>query len=106
MTDQTVERKKNRYEIRIGGAVAGFTEFADRDSQRIFFHTEIDQAHQGEGLSSVLIEHALIDTRNAGLRVVPVCPAVAAYLRRHGDLADLADPVTPDVLSWLDTALA
>jgi predicted GNAT family acetyltransferase len=106
MTRPTVERNASRYEIRIGGAVAGFTEFVERERQRIFFHTEIDQAHRSKGLSSVLIEQALTDTREAGLRVVPVCPAVAAYLERHHGFDDIVDPVGPDILSWLNTTLS
>ena len=33
-----------------------------------------------------------------GLRVVPICPFVAAYIRRHAEYADLVadDPQTPD----------
>jgi predicted GNAT family acetyltransferase len=105
MTRPTVQRNANRYEIRIDGGLVGFTEFVNRQHQRIFFHTEIDQAHQGKGLSSVLIEDALVDTRDARLRVVPVCPAVARFLKKHQEFADIADPVSPGLLSWLKTVL-
>jgi predicted GNAT family acetyltransferase len=106
MVDPTVERSANRFEIRIEGRRAGFTEFAERDRERIFFHTEIDQAYQGRGLSAVLIEQALTNTRDAGLRIVPVCPAVAGYLRKHREFADAVDPISPDIISWLRNVLA
>lgn len=48
MTQPTVERTDNRYEIRIDGELAGFTEFRDRDDQRVFIHTEIAEAFQGK----------------------------------------------------------
>ncbi len=104
MTPPTVEHAGNRYEIRVGGELAGFTEFRDRDDQRIFFHTEIAEAFQGKGLSSLLIEHALTHTREDGKRVVPVCPAVARYLTKHDGFADITDRVDRDVLTWLTTA--
>jgi predicted GNAT family acetyltransferase len=104
MTHPTVEHVGNRYEIRVGGELAGFTEFRDRDPQRVFIHTEIAEAFQGKGLSSVLIEHALTHTREDGKRVVPVCPAVARYLAKHDAFADIADRVDRDVLTWLTTA--
>lgn len=106
MTHSSVHRVDNRYEIRIGGAVAGFTEYADRGDQRVFYHTEIDRALRGQGLSSVLIEQALTDTRRAGKRIVGTCPAVSAYLQKHDAFADITDPTTPDILTWLNQVLA
>jgi predicted GNAT family acetyltransferase len=101
MTHPTVERADNRYQIRVDGELAGFTEFRDRDAQRVFIHTEITEAFQGKGLSSVLIEHALTHTREEGKRIVPVCPAVARYLAKHDGFTDITDPVDRDVLTWL-----
>ena len=101
-----VRRSGHHYEIRVDGQLAGLAQFRDRDGQRVFFHTEITDAFRGKGMSSVLIAGALDDTRAAGLRIVPVCPAVAKYLDKHGEFADLTDPVTPEVLNWLDTVLA
>jgi predicted GNAT family acetyltransferase len=106
MTHPAVERVDNRYEIQIGDERAGFTEFRDHDVQRVFFHTEIAEAFQGKGLSSVLIEQALIHTREDGKRIVPVCPAVARYLAKHDGFADITDPVRPDVLAWLTKVLS
>ena len=98
MTHPTVERADNRYQIRVDGELAGFTQFRDRDAQRVFIHTEITG---GKGLSSVLIEHALAHTREEGERIVPVCPAVARHLAKHDGFTDITDPVDRDVLTWL-----
>ena len=106
MTQPTVEPVENRYEIRVGGELAGFTEFRDRDGQRVFFHTEIAEAFQGKGLSSVLIERALTHTREEGKRIVPVCPAVARYLAKHDGFADITDRVSHDVMTWLAKVLS
>ncbi|GEE03049.1 N-acetyltransferase [Gordonia spumicola] len=90
-----------RYEITVDGELAGFTLFVDRGPQRIFSHTELDDRFAGRGLSSILVRDALADTRTAGLRVVPVCPLVAHYVSKHDEVADIVDPVTPDVLDFL-----
>jgi predicted GNAT family acetyltransferase len=105
MTHPTIERVDNRYEIRVDGEPAGFTEFRDRDVQRVFFHTEIAETLQGKGLSSVLIEHALTHTRQEGKRVIPVCPAVSRYLAKHHEFTDVTDPADRDVLTWLTKTL-
>jgi len=93
-------------EIRVDGRSAGITEFRDRGNQRVFFHTQVAKAFQGKGMSSALLAQALEATRAEGMRIVPVCPAVAAYLKKHSEFADVADPVTPEVLTWLDKVLS
>ncbi|MET8804099.1 GNAT family N-acetyltransferase [Streptomyces sp. NPDC004546] len=103
----TVERNdvKHRYEILVDGKRAGLTAYRDRGEQRVFFHTEVDEAFAGQGLASRLVQEALTDVREAGKRIVPVCPYVAKFLNKHEEFADITDPVTPEVLRWLDTEL-
>ncbi|WP_258053558.1 GNAT family N-acetyltransferase [Streptomyces sp. Ru72] len=96
---------RNRYEILVDGKRAGLTAYRDRDAQRVFYHTEVDDAFAGQGLASRLVQEALTDVRESGKRIVPVCPYVAKFLKRHEEFADLVDPVTPDVLRWLETEL-
>ncbi|MFF8727019.1 GNAT family N-acetyltransferase [Streptomyces sp. NPDC015171] len=96
---------RNRYEIRVDGERAGLTAYRDRGDQRVFYHTEIDEEFAGQGLAARLVQEALTDVRNSGKRIVPVCPYVAKFLKRHEEFADLVDTVTPEVLQWLDTEL-
>ncbi|MFE6667208.1 GNAT family N-acetyltransferase [Streptomyces sp. NPDC057697] len=93
--------ERHRYAILVDGATAGFTVYRDRDGQRVFYHTEIDDAFAGRGLASVLVTEALDDVRDSGLRIVPVCPYVAKYLKKHEEFAGITDPVTPEILQWL-----
>ncbi|MGW2763274.1 GNAT family N-acetyltransferase [Streptomyces sp. NPDC001275] len=106
-TAATVQRAdaKHRYEILVDGKRAGLTAYRDRGEQRVFYHTEIDDAFAGQGLASQLVQEALTDVRASGKRIVPVCPYVAKFLKKHEEFADITDPVTPDVLQWLDTQL-
>lgn len=71
----------------------------------MFHHTEIDDAFAGQGLASGLVEEALTDVRASGKRIVPVCPYVAKFLKKHEGFGDITDEVTPDVLQWLDAEL-
>ncbi|MBX7434215.1 N-acetyltransferase [Mycobacterium sp. Y57] len=93
----TVTQEPDRFAISVDGQRVGHTEFMDHGDQRIFPHTEIDDAYGGRGLATVLVREALESTRAAGLRIVPVCPLVAGYLDRHPEFGDLVDPVTIDV---------
>ncbi|MFD3656746.1 GNAT family N-acetyltransferase [Streptomyces sp. NPDC058620] len=104
----TVQRvdAKHHYEILVEGETAGLTAYRDHDNQRVFYHTEVDDAFAGQGLAAVLVQEALTDVRASGKRIVPVCPYVAKFLKKHEEFADLTDPVTPELLQWLDTELA
>ncbi|EQB09038.1 hypothetical protein L288_06825 [Sphingobium quisquiliarum P25] len=54
-----------------------------------FTHTRVPEALEGRGLASRLIKGALADVRSRGLRVVPQCRFVAAYIARHPEEQDL-----------------
>ncbi|MEU2130740.1 GNAT family N-acetyltransferase [Streptomyces sp. NPDC018352] len=96
---------RHRYEILVDDHRAGLTAYRDRDDRRVFFHTEIDDTYAGQGLAAILVEQALTDVRASGMRIVPVCPYVAKFLKKHQEFADITDPVTPETLTWLDGQL-
>ena len=104
---ETVRRNDDddRYELLVDGELAGFAAYADKGDQRVMYHTEVFDAFGGRGLSNVLVTQALADIRDSGKRVVAVCPLVAAFLRKHPEQAEIADPARPDVMRWLDTTL-
>ena len=74
---------EGRYEIRLDGRTAGFTVYKSKPNLIAFVHTEIDPSLEGRGLGSRLIGSALDDAR--GLEVLPFCPFVNVFIRRHRD---------------------
>jgi uncharacterized protein len=52
-------------------------------------HTETPVAARGRGLASRLVEAVLQQARARGLKVVPRCPFVSAYLDKHPEFLDL-----------------
>jgi predicted GNAT family acetyltransferase len=85
---------RRRYEIHVDGVRTGLTAYVDTDSQRIFYHTAIDDKFRDHGLANDLIAAALADTRADGKRIVAMCPFVDAYVHKHDDFNDILDPVT------------
>lgn len=81
----------SRYELRSDGEVLGFIDYQLATSAIVLVHTEVDEAHSGKGYAATLARSALEDARARGLRVVPTCPYVASYLRKHPEYADLAE---------------
>ncbi|BBX64215.1 N-acetyltransferase [Mycobacterium saskatchewanense] len=99
--ETTVTLEEGRYTIAVEGKQVGLAEFADRDNQRVFFHTEIDPAYGGRGLATILVEEALNEARDEGKRIVPVCSMIGTVLKKHPEFDDITDSVTPDVLQWV-----
>ena len=91
MADTSVRQEADRFVISVDGTDAGFTEYSDADGRRTFPHTELDDAFSGQGLSSVLVEFAMKATRDAGLRIVPVCALVKHWLTKHPEFDDIVD---------------
>jgi hypothetical protein len=52
-------------------------------------HTEVPPALGGHGIGSALVRGVLDLVRARGLKVVPKCPFVAAYMGRHPQYNDL-----------------
>ncbi len=100
----TVSKRDGDFAVSVDGKSVGLTAFVDRDGQRIFYHTEVDGAFGGRGLATVVISEALAATRAEGLRIVPVCPTVAAYVKKHPDFSDIVDRPTKAILDSLRTA--
>jgi hypothetical protein len=97
----TVTAESDRFCISVEGHKVGFAEFADRDGQRVFTHTEVGDEYAGRGLATILVNEALRETRDAGLRIVAVCPMVAAFVKKHDEFDDAVDPADADVNRWL-----
>jgi quercetin 2,3-dioxygenase len=62
---------KHRYEILVDDKTAGFTAYRDRDGQRVFYHTEIDDAFAGQGLASLLVQQASRSTTSSPTSPTP-----------------------------------
>ena len=79
----------HRYELLLDDEVVGYLMYRTRDQVVTLIHTEIAEQFEGRGLGERLVAGALDDIRERGLQIVPLCPFVAAYLRRHPEYADL-----------------
>jgi len=86
VVDNPAER---RYEALVGDQPAGIVTYRLRPGQIVFLHTEVLPAFEGRGIGSRLAAGVLDDARSRGLSVVPRCPFIAAYIRRHPAYADL-----------------
>jgi predicted GNAT family acetyltransferase len=81
--------RASRYQLWLGATRAGVIQYRAEPGTVLLVHTQVDPAFEGQGLGERLVAGALEDLRGRGLKLVPLCPFVRAYLRRHPDQADL-----------------
>ena len=101
--ETTVTEGHRTYTIAIEDKTVGHADYADRDGQRVFYHTVIDPEYGGRGLATILVEEALNGARGAGKRIVPVCSMVETVLKKHPEFDSITDPVTAEVRGWAQT---
>ena len=83
--------ERHRFEIDLGDGSLAIAEYTLPEGKIMFTHTEVPPAHEGQGLGTALIRHALRSARERGLKVIPICPFFAAYIARHPEEQDLLD---------------
>jgi len=77
-----VEAKQ--YEYNIDGIIAKIEYIKTKD--KIYLtHTEVPKKLEGKGIASSLVKNVLKDVERKELTLIPMCPFVASYIKRHPD---------------------
>lgn len=82
----------HRFEAVSEGKVAGYVEYNVLTDSIMLTHTEVLPEHEGKGIGSFLARESMQAARAMGKRVIPSCPFIATWLRKHPDFIDLIDP--------------
>jgi len=75
---------KRRFELTVEGYTA-FIDFKERPGVITLIHTESPEELAGRGVATALIEKTLFYLEEHGYQLVPLCPLVFAYIKRHLD---------------------
>jgi predicted GNAT family acetyltransferase len=78
----------NRFELDVDGHMAS-AYYRLSPGVITFTHTEVPPELSGHGIGSQLVRGALEAARAQGLKVVPKCPFVSAYMAKHTEFNDL-----------------
>nr|CAA9364410.1 MAG: hypothetical protein AVDCRST_MAG46-3585 [uncultured Nocardioidaceae bacterium] len=93
---------QHRYVIESGGEQVGVMEYQLDGATLALLHAETDPAHSGQGLAGELTRVVLDEARERGLDVLPLCPYVSAWIRKHPEYTDLV-PLAQRPQFGLDT---
>jgi predicted GNAT family acetyltransferase len=85
VTDNTA---LGRYEMAVDG-VKAFVSYVRQGDRMTLVHTEVPRALGGRGIASLLATGVLENIRGRGLRIVPECEFIAAFIKRYPEFADL-----------------
>jgi predicted GNAT family acetyltransferase len=85
------DAEAHRFEIRFPEGVAFLKYHDDRAGRLHLDHTEVPPTRQHHGVAALLAKTALDFARDRGLKVIPRCPYVVAYLKEHPEFHSLLD---------------
>jgi len=79
----TSEGTQKRFELHFDGTRAYIDYILNKQQVIYLTHTEVPVGFEGKGIGSVLVRKVLQYIRDEELKMAPLCPFVAAYLKRH-----------------------
>jgi len=74
----------HRFEVQLGDEIA-FAEYALQRNAMVLPHTVVPPAFEGKGVGSALAKAALGYALEHGLKVKPLCPFIAGYIKSHSE---------------------
>lgn len=73
---------KNRFEMERDGYIA-FIDYKEYPNEIALIHTEAPKELAGTGTAKELVEATLVHIEESGKKVLPFCPYVFAYIKKH-----------------------
>jgi predicted GNAT family acetyltransferase len=81
----------HRFELTVNHSTA-YMEYGDREEALALFHTEVPAQLEGQGVGSALVEKVLAEVERRQRLLIPLCPFVTSYLKRHPEWQRLVAP--------------
>lgn len=81
--DLIVNTNENQYEFHVGNYVPKIEYILNNSGEIYLTHTEVPVALEGQGIGTQLVEKTLKDIDEKNLRLVPLCPFVAGYIKKN-----------------------
>lgn len=83
-----LQEEYNRFVAPVG-EYQGVIEYRLVQGRIAFLHTEVPPELEGQGLANRMARVALDYAREQGLEVLPHCPFIRAFIKRHPEYEDL-----------------
>ena len=80
--DLPLTKTPDRFELVVEGHTA-FIEYEEDGDTIALIHTEVPPELGGKGVGPAIAEKTLQYAKDHGMKIVPICPFVQTYLKRH-----------------------
>lgn len=81
---------KKRFELEVNGYMA-FIDYKETENHISLIHTESPTELAGTGAASALVEKTLVYIKETGKKLLPFCPFVFAFIKKHPEWKALVD---------------
>ena len=81
----------NRFEMKFENTLSLVEYEIDGDIISLL-HTEVDPALEGRGAGTAIVEKVLEEIKKRGMQLIPLCPFVVAYIKRHPEWEEIIVP--------------
>lgn len=82
-------QEKKRFELEVEGKVAFIEYILNNENIMFLTHTEVPIGLEGKGVGSAIVSKVLDYIKEKGYTLAPLCPFVAAYLKRHPERKEI-----------------
>jgi len=86
-----VNVEAHQLQLIIDGHIA-LIEYKLSDGILKLIHTEVPPELEGKGVGSAIVLKALNYAKENNYKIIPICPFVQAYLKRHKEWNDIIEP--------------
>lgn len=81
---------KGRFYLELDGVQKAEMTYSNAGTDKIIIdHTEVDESLKGQGIGYKLVEEAVNFARENNLKIMPLCPFVAAVFKKKDEYDDV-----------------
>jgi predicted GNAT family acetyltransferase len=80
----------HKFEMNVDGNTA-IVEYKEFPGKIALIHTEVPPILEGKGVATAIIEKSLNYIEQNNLKLIPLCPMVVAYIKRHPEWKRIVD---------------
>ncbi|MDY6065849.1 MAG: GNAT family N-acetyltransferase [Finegoldia sp.] len=89
MVDVVYEGEKSRAAAYDGEKIVGESTYSDSGKIWIIDHTQVSDGYQGRGIAGRLVEELVNKAREAGVKIIPLCPFAKKEFEKHKEYEDV-----------------
>jgi hypothetical protein len=85
----THNKARQRYEVLLPDGDHAVIAYEMMGDKMGLMHTVVPEAHEGKGIAGTMAKFALEEAKEQGIKVLPYCPYIQTYVKRHPEYNDI-----------------